>query len=83
VSAGAIGCGQITDAYAALLLDQMTECVRPIFQDALLSPCVESRAYGVCVLTRDFSRFETMMTSGGLDEAKVDAAVRALSLPKS
>ena len=66
------------DAYAALLLDQVAECVRPLFQDALDSPTAESRAYAVCVLTQDFSRFEAMMTSGSVDDAKVDAAVQAL-----
>lgn len=73
---------EVKDAYAALLLDQVTDCVRPIFEDALTSPCVESRAYAVCVLTKDFGRFEAMMVNGGLDAAKVDAAVCALTSPK-
>ncbi|MCB1277103.1 hypothetical protein [Prosthecobacter sp.] len=67
------------DAYAALLLDQVADCVRPIFEDALASPSVESRAYAVCVLTKDFGRFDSMLVNGGLDAAKVDAAVRTLS----
>ena len=71
----------VKDAYAALLLDQTAECVRPIFQDALRSPTVESRAYAVCVLTADFGRFEAMLVNGGLDQGRVDAAVAALSLP--
>ncbi len=68
----------IKDAYAALLLDQTADCVRPIFLDALHSPTVETRAYAVCVLTRDFGRFDAMMVNGGLDEARVDAAVVGL-----
>lgn len=70
---------EVKDAYAALLLDQTADCVRPLFQDALHSPTLESRAYAVCVLTQDFGRFESMMVNGGLDETKVNAAVRAIS----
>jgi hypothetical protein len=66
------------DAYAALLLDQFADCVHPIFRDALNSPSVESRAYAVCVLTKDFSRFNEMLVDGGLDEERVDAAIRSL-----
>lgn len=63
------------DAYAALLLDQTSEAVRPIFRDALDSPTVESRAYAVCVLTKDFSRFDDFLIDGGVAEEPVDAAV--------
>jgi len=63
------------DAYAALLLDQTSEVVRPIFRDALDSPTVESRAYAVCVLTKDFSRFDDFLIDGGVAEEPVDAAV--------
>lgn len=70
---------EVKDAYAALLLDQTADCVRPLFQDALHSPTLESRAYAVCVLTKDFGRFESMMVNGGLDETKVNAAVRAIT----
>lgn len=63
------------DAYAALLLDQTSEAVRPIFRDALDSPTVESRAYAVCVLTKDFSRFDGFLVDGGVAEGPVDAAV--------
>lgn len=69
----------VKDAYAALLMDQTADCVRPLFHDALRSPTVESRAHAVCVLTRDFSRFEKMLVDGGLDEKRVDAQVAALS----
>lgn len=72
---------EMKDAYAALLLDQVADCVIPIFRDALDSPTVESRAYAVCVLTKDFSRFNDMLVEGGLDEEKVDAAVRSLPMP--
>lgn len=72
----------VKDCYAALLMDHTSDCVRPIFEDALRSPTVESRAYAVCVLTRDFSRFDAMLVQGGLDAAKVDAQVAALSSPK-
>jgi len=63
------------DAYAALLVDQTSEPVRPIFRDALDSPTVESRAYSVCVLTKDFSRFNDFLVDGGVAEGPVDAAV--------
>lgn len=63
------------DAYAALLLDHTSEAVRPIFRDALDSPTVESRAYAVCVLTKDFSRFDDFLIDGGVAEGPVDAAV--------
>jgi len=66
------------DAYAALLLDQTGDAVRPIFRDALDSPAVESRAYAVCALTKDFSRFDAMLVDGALDEARVDAAAAEL-----
>lgn len=72
----------VKDAYAALLMDQTCECVLPLFQDALRSPTVESRAYAVCVLTHDFSRFDAMLVDGGLDEARVDAQVAALNSRK-
>lgn len=63
------------DAYAALLLDQTGEPVRPIFRDALDSPTVESRAYAVCILTKDFSRFDDFLVNGGVAEGPVDLAV--------
>ncbi len=63
------------DAYAALLLDHTSEAVRPIFRDALDSPTVESRAYAVCVLTKDFARFDDFLIDGGVAEEPVDAAV--------
>lgn len=73
----------VKDAFAALLMDQTADCVRPIFQDALHSSTVESRAYAVCVLTRDFSRFDAMLADGGLDPGRVKAQVAALlSSPK-
>lgn len=66
---------QTKDAYAALLVDQTSEPVRPIFRDALDSPTVESRAYAVCVLTKDFARFNDFLVDGGVAEGPVDAAV--------
>lgn len=72
----------VKDAYAALLMDQTADCVLPLFQDALHSPTVESRAYAVCVLTRDFSRFDAMLVDGGLDDARVDVQVAALNSRK-
>lgn len=65
----------IKDAYAALLMDQTTACVQPVFRDALKSPTVETRAYALCVLTGDFSRFSELLTQGGVDAAKVAAAI--------
>lgn len=73
---------EVKDAYATLLMDQIADCVRPLFQDALSSPTLESRAYAVCVLTKDFGRFESMMVKGGLDEAKVAEEVATLSSPR-
>ena len=69
---------KVKDAYAALLMDQTAACVRPIYQDALASPTTESRAYAVCVLSGDFGVFDSLLTDGGVDEAKVDAAVARL-----
>ena len=69
---------KVKDAYAALLMDQTAACVRPIYQDALASPTTESRAYAVCVLNGDFGVFDSLLTQGGVDEAKVDAAVARL-----
>jgi hypothetical protein len=66
------------DAYATLLLDETSEAVCPIFRDALDSPTVESRAYAVCVLTKDFSRFDTFLVDGGIVEGPVDVAVAAV-----
>lgn len=68
------------DAYAALLMDQTGEAVRPLFRDALHSPTAETRAYALCVLTKDFALFDSIMTDGGVDEAKVDAAIAKAGL---
>ena len=67
--------GTLERIRTALLLDQTSEAVRPIFRDALDSPTVESRAYAVCVLTKDFSRFDDFLIDGGVAEEPVDAAV--------
>ncbi|MCB1207356.1 MAG: hypothetical protein KDN18_24100 [Verrucomicrobiae bacterium] len=67
---------EVKDAYAALLLDQTADCVRPIFRDALASPTIESRAYAICVLTKDFSHFTGMLVNGSLDESRVAQALR-------
>ena len=71
---------KVKDAYAALLMDQTAECVRPLFRDALKSPTVETRAYALCVLKGDFSLFDSLMSDGGVDEAKVDAAIAKAGL---
>lgn len=68
------------DAYAALLMDQTGEEVRPLFQDALHSPTAETRAYALCVLMEDFTLFDSVMTAGGVDERKVDAAIAKAGL---
>jgi hypothetical protein len=70
----------VKDAYAALLMDQTAECVQPLFRDALKSPTVETRAYALCVLTGDFEQFTALMSDGGVDEAKVDAAIAKAGL---
>lgn len=69
---------EVKDAYAALLLDRLDDCVRPLFTDALGSPMVETRAYAVCILQRDFSLFDGMLLNGGVDEARVQAAMENL-----
>lgn len=71
---------KVKDAYAALLMDQTAACVRPIYQDALASPTPESRAYAVCVLSGDFGVFDSLLTAGGVDDAKVKAAIARLKL---
>ncbi len=70
----------VKDAYAALLMDQTAECVQPLFRDALKSPTVETRAYALCVLKRDFALFTELMSDGGVDEAKVNAAIAKAGL---
>jgi hypothetical protein len=70
----------IKDAYAAILLDQTADCVQPLFRDALKSPTAETRAYALCVITGDFGRFDQLLTQGGVDAAKVDAAIARAGL---
>lgn len=65
----------IKDGYIALLMDQTGEAVRPLMEDALNSPTVESRAYGLCSLTGNFEIFERLLTKGGVDAEKVRAAI--------
>ncbi len=71
---------EIKDAYASLLQDQLSDCVHPLFRDALNSPTVETRAYALCVLTGDFTQFTSVMTKGGVDAVKVDAAIAKAGL---
>jgi hypothetical protein len=68
------------DAYASLLQDQLAVSVHPLFRDALNSPTTETRAYALCVLTGDFTRFTSIMTKGGVDATKVDAAIATANL---
>jgi hypothetical protein len=68
------------DAYAALLMDQTGEEVRPLFQDALHAPTAETRAYALCVLMEDFALFDSIMSAGGVDAVKVDAAIAKAGL---
>lgn len=68
------------DAYAALLQDQLAPCVHALFRDALKSPTAETRAYALCVLTGDFGKFTELMSDGGVDAAKVDAAIARAGL---
>ena len=70
----------IKDAYAALLQDETGRTVRPLFRDALKSPTPETRAYGLCVLMEDFTLFESIMSGGSVDAAKVDAAIEKAGL---
>lgn len=70
----------IKDAYASLLQEQLSDCVHPLFRDALNSPTAETRAYALCVLTGDFTQFTSIMTKGGVDAAKVDAAIAMAGL---
>lgn len=63
------------DAYIALLMDQSGDVVRPVMEDALNSPTVESRAYALCILKGDFKIFDSLLTDGWVDQNKVDTAV--------
>lgn len=66
---------KMKDAYAALLMDQLGETVKPVMEDALNSPAAESRAYALCILKGDFKLFDDLLTDGSVDVNKVDAAV--------
>ncbi len=70
----------VKDAYAALLQDQTGRVVQPLFRDALDSPTAETRAYALCVLMEDFGLFDGIMSDGGVDAAKVDAAIAKAGL---
>lgn len=70
----------IKDAYAALLQDQTGRVVRPLYRDALNSPTPETRAYALCVLREDFGLFESLLSDGGVDAAKVNAAIENAGL---
>lgn len=63
------------DGYVALLMDQTGEVVRPLMEDALNSPTVESQAYALCSLTGNFGIFDGLLTNGGVDPDKVKAAI--------
>jgi hypothetical protein len=66
------------DAYIALLMDQLDDVLAPMMEDALDSPTVESRAYALMILKKDFSLNKVFWDSRGwIIQAKVDAAVRA------
>ncbi len=67
---------RIKDGYVTVLMDQTGEIVRPLMEDALNSPTVESRAYALCSLSGDFGIFESLLTSGGVDAKKVDEAIQ-------
>lgn len=66
----------VKDAYVALLMDQTGPLVKDIMEDALNSPTVESRAYAVCILRKDFKLFSGFLVKGRMNRAKVDAAVK-------
>jgi hypothetical protein len=63
------------DAYVALLMDQMSETVKPVMEDALNSPTAESKAYALCILKGNFKVFTDLMTDGSVDVNKVGTAV--------
>lgn len=63
------------DAYLALLMDQNDDILTPMMEDGLNSPTVESRAYALCILTKDFTQFEKFLVKGGVDAQRVDTAV--------
>lgn len=65
----------IKDGYAAVLMDQSGEAVRPLMEDALNSPTVETRAYALCCLLGRFEVFDSLLSDGGVDGRKVDAAI--------
>lgn len=63
------------DAYLALFMDQNDDILTPMMEDGLNSPTVESRAYALCILTKDFTQFEKFLVKGGVDMQRVDTAV--------
>jgi hypothetical protein len=63
------------DAYLALLMDQTGDILTPIMEDGLNSPTVESRAYALCILTKDFTQFDKFLVNGWVDAQRVDTAV--------
>lgn len=69
----------VKDALATLLMDQTDKSLRPLMTDALKSPTPETRAYALCYLLGDFKLFESLLTSGGVDARKVDAAIERYS----
>lgn len=68
------------DTLVALLMDRPVQkhpALRPIMEDALRSPTVETRAYGLCCLTGDWDAFNQWLDGGWVQEDRVDAAIRA------
>ena len=66
---------KMKDAYVTVLMDQLSEAVKPVMEDALNSPAAESRAYALCILKGDFKLFDDLLTDGSVDVNKVDTAV--------
>lgn len=65
------------DAYIALLMDQQDDILTPMMEDGLDSPAVESRAYALMILKKDFTLHKVFWDSRGwIIPARVDAAVR-------
>ena len=70
----------VKDAIVALVMDQTVAkypVLRPMMEDALSSPTVETRAYGLCSLTGDWGAFERWLVRGSVDGGRVDEAIGA------
>lgn len=67
---------KIKNGFVTVLMDQLDDSTKPLMTDALKSPSVETRAYAICILTKNFEQFTSFLTSSGkVDATKVQAAI--------